>query len=77
MMVFPMQCSKETCKRQAALNESLEAEVVNLSEELVLAKAAIARVRDVYEDYFHDRSDLDAVESLEAIRRALEGDNDE
>ena len=37
------------------------------------AEAAIQRVRDVYEDYFHDRSDLDAVESLEAIRRDLDG----
>ena len=38
------------------------------------AEAAIQRVRDVYEDYFHDRSDLDAVESLEAIRRDLDGE---
>ena len=37
-------------------------------------QAVIQSVRDVCEDYFHDRSDLDAVESLEAIRRALEGD---
>ena len=38
------------------------------------AEAAIQRVRDVYEDYFHDRSDLDAVEYLEAIRRDLDGE---
>ena len=36
-------------------------------------EAAIKRVQELHEDYFHDRSDLDAVESLEAIGRALDG----
>lgn len=43
-------------------------------KDLTAERSKIARVRELCEDYFHDRSDLDAVESLEAIRRALDGE---
>lgn len=55
--------------------EALEAEVVNLSEELVLAKAAIKRVRDLRAETRFAVFGYDMI-SLTDVIRALDGPND-
>lgn len=64
--------------------QRLEAEVIKLSEELVLAKAAIQRVRD--EPYASLADDMTSEErqwvrgwnqAIDAVRRALAGDSDD
>lgn len=66
-------CERHRCSECVALDaiSRLEAEVVNLSEELVLAKAVIARVRDVLDN--EQRNYSPPLGLIARLNKVLEG----